>query len=93
VRAVEELVQQTIHREDHEPLSVVGGEAARPRSPRRSREHSAALEQELRTALGTKVELKQRAGGRGRIVIHFSSPEEFERLRDHLCAHLHSKAG
>jgi ParB family chromosome partitioning protein len=94
VRAVEELVQYTIHQADHEPLSVVGGETARPpRSARRSREHAAALEQELRTALGTKVELNQRAGGRGRIVIHFASPEEFERLRDHLCAHLHSKAG
>ncbi|REK17224.1 MAG: ParB/RepB/Spo0J family partition protein [Planctomycetota bacterium] len=94
VRATEELVQQTIHQADHEPLAVVGGEApARGRAPRRSREHSAALEQELRSALGTKVDIKQRAAGRGQIVVHFTSPEEFERLREHLCAGVHIKAG
>ena len=46
---------------------------------------SAALEQELRTALGTKVDLKHKAGGRGQIVIHFTSADEFDRLREHLC--------
>lgn len=96
VRATEELVQQTIHRADLEPLAIVGGSSL-SRSPskpaRRSQDQVAALEQELRLALGTKVDIKQKTGGRGQIVVHFSSHEEFERLRDYLAAGLHSRAG
>ena len=67
--------------------------APRPKRGRRAAaSSSAALEQELRTALGTKVDLKQRAAGRGQIVIHFTSPEEFERLR-HLCEHARGEGG
>ena len=81
VRATEQLVQDAIHHADSEPLSVVGTTAPRSRSTRRTSEHTAALEQELRAALGTKVDIRQRASGRGQIVVHFSNPEEFERLR------------
>ena len=42
----------------------------------------AALEQELRVALGTKVEIKQTSRGRGRIVVHFANHDEFERIRE-----------
>jgi ParB family chromosome partitioning protein len=41
-----------------------------------------SLQQELKTALGTKVQIKQGSRQRGQIVIHFSSPGEFERLRE-----------
>ena len=81
VRATEQLVQQAIHHADSEPLSIVGSGAPQPRSTRRTSEHTASLEQELRAALGTKVDIRQRAAGRGQIVVHFSNPEEFERLR------------
>ena len=85
VRAVEELVQQAIHHADEEPLGVVGIERqAADRPSRKSTQQVTALEQELRAALGTKVELKQRAGGRGKIVIHFKSADEFERIRRQL---------
>ena len=85
VRAVEELVQQAIHHADEEPLGVVGIERqAADRPSRKSTQQVTALEQELRAALGTKVELKQRAGGRGKIVIHFNSADAFERLRRQL---------
>jgi ParB family transcriptional regulator, chromosome partitioning protein len=95
VRATEEMVQQAIHHADHEPLAVLGAEAPRAAIPsRRGKQHAAALEQELRTALGTKVDLKQKTAGRGQIVIHFSSSEEFDRLREHLCGKTRgSKAG
>jgi ParB family chromosome partitioning protein len=93
VRTVEELVQETIHRDDHEPLAVIGV-GPRDKKPRRALPHAAALEQELRSALGTKVDLKSKAGGRGQIVIHFASHEEFERLRAHLAGRTHkSKVG
>jgi ParB family chromosome partitioning protein len=86
VRATEDLVQQTIHHSDHEPLSMVGGSASTKatKPARKTRDQAAALEQELRLALGTKVDIKQKTGGRGQIVIHFTGHEEFERLRDHL---------
>ena len=54
--------------------------------PVRSRSgHIAQLEQEFRSALGAKVSIRQTSEGRGKIVIPFSSHEEFERLRDLLC--------
>lgn len=42
--------------------------------------HIASLEQKIRMALGTKVEIKQAGRGRGQIVIQFRGSEEFERL-------------
>jgi ParB family transcriptional regulator, chromosome partitioning protein len=75
-------------------LAVIGGEAAQRRKPsRKSSEQCANLEQELRAALGTKVDIKQRAHGRGQLVIHFTSHEEFDRLREHLTGRRHSMAG
>lgn len=95
VRATEELVQLAIHEADEAPLSVVGGSTASKSKPkaRRSSDQVAALEQELRLALGTKVEIKQRVGGRGQIVVHFASVDEFERLRDMFVDDVHSRAG
>lgn len=94
VRAVESLVQETIRAADAPPLSVVGSEEPTVK-PSRARGHNlTALEQEFRTALGTKVDVRQNIKGRGRIVIHFSGPEEFERLHDWLCgAEVRRKAG
>lgn len=40
-----------------------------------------AMQQELRMVFGTKVEIKSSARGRGKITIHFTDPDEFERLR------------
>ena len=50
-------------------------------SPKPRSEQIASLEQELRTALGTKVDLSQTAKGRGKITIHFKNHDEFARLR------------
>ena len=40
----------------------------------------ALLETKIRTSLGTKVELRWRKGGKGRLVVHFYSDEELEAL-------------
>ena len=40
------------------------------------------MQQEMRMVFGTKVEIKSSARGRGKITIHFSDADEFERLRD-----------
>ncbi len=67
VRAAEELVR-----------SGDGSRPQRRKQPRKTAE-VAALEGELRRALGTKVKIEDRRG-KGRIVIEYYSPAEFERL-------------
>jgi ParB family chromosome partitioning protein len=84
VRATEQAVQDHVRSADGDGLRVVDAEGnsrpvARPRN-----EQVAALEQELRNTLGTKVDLSQTAKGRGRITIHFKNHNEFERLRQML---------
>lgn len=85
VRRTEALVQETIERADTEPLAVVGCDGTTSRPRRLKSDHIAALEQELRIALGTKVKITHTSRGRGKVVIHFASHQEFERLRQHIC--------
>ena len=85
VRRTEALVQEAIEAADAEPLSVIGLDGT-PSRPRRSKsEHLASLEQEFRVALGTQVKISHTRHGRGKLVIHFASHDEFERLRRHIC--------
>jgi ParB family chromosome partitioning protein len=85
VRQTEALVQETIDQADAGPLGIVdrSGRTSRPR--RVVSQHVAALEQELRAALGTKVTITHNARGRGKLVIHFAGHDEFQRIRDYLC--------
>ena len=46
-----------------------------------SNDHLEHLEQELRTALGTKVSLKHDSKGKGKMVIHFNNHDEFNRIK------------
>jgi ParB family chromosome partitioning protein len=41
-----------------------------------------SMQEEMRMVFGTKVEIKSSARGRGKITIHFTDPDEFDRLRD-----------
>ncbi len=70
VRAVEALVRD-------------GAAAPKRRMTPRKPPQVMALESELRTILGTKVQIQDRRG-KGRILIEYYSPEEFERLLDQL---------
>lgn len=56
-----------------------GGKKRRQKPPRSN--HIASLEQEFRITLGTKVDIKEGARGRGQIVIHFKNGAEFERIK------------
>ena len=79
VRDTERQVQEIIHQEDQEPLNVVGQNSQV--KARRSRNHQiTSLEQELRTALGTRVDIRKNSRGSGKVLIHFSNAEEFDRL-------------
>ncbi|MGH7136918.1 MAG: ParB/RepB/Spo0J family partition protein, partial [Pirellulales bacterium] len=85
VRTVEEMVQEAIRAADANTLTLVGADGQATKPKRRRRPNLTSLEQGFRTALGTKVDVRQGAKGRGRIVIHFASAEEFERLHAWLC--------
>ena len=85
VRQTETLVQEAIEQADAETLNVVDRDGTKKRPRRNPSEHIAALEQEFRAALGTRVKISHNARGRGKLVIPFSDHEEFERLREHIC--------
>ena len=80
VRAVERMVSEDIGRADKQGLNAVGRKKGTS-GKRTSGGHIGSLEQELRMALGTKVDIKATTRGKGRITIHFSNADEFERLR------------
>jgi ParB family chromosome partitioning protein len=88
VRAIEQMVQEALDQGGDVQLAVVdeNGESHPAGSSRRkSRSRQvAALEQEFKGALGTKVQISQTAKGKGKIVIHFANHEEFERIRGQL---------
>ena len=52
----------------------------------------ASLENEMKMSLGTRVDISQTSRGRGRITIHFTSIEEFERLKQLLANDQRRKA-
>jgi ParB family chromosome partitioning protein len=92
VRLTEQRVQEMLDGEDQTTATTGSLAAPAPatkakssKKPARTRSSQiVSLEQELRSALGTKIEIRQTARGRGKIVIHFSSAAEFERLRDYM---------
>lgn len=79
VRETERRVAERIASEEAAESGVVG--VASTAKAKTKSDQVASLEQDLKRQLGTKVEIRQAARGRGKIVIHFNSPEEFDRIR------------
>jgi len=96
VRATEALVQETIAQAESAELGMAGGTPG-GRPAQSKSEHLLALEQEFRLALGTKTKITHNTRGRGKIVVHFHTHDEFERLRRLFCgesgSELHHRAG
>ncbi|MBX3421423.1 MAG: ParB/RepB/Spo0J family partition protein [Pirellulaceae bacterium] len=82
VRETERRVSEQLKSEDDAQLANVQYEKP---NRKRTSPQLAALEQQIRLTLGTKVEIRQTTTGRGKISITFSSHEEFERLCAQLC--------
>lgn len=77
VRDTERIVSEKLQAEDE----LMGITPPRPKKkPASKAAHIAALEQRLRIALGTKVDIKSSSRSRGQLVIHFRGNDEFERL-------------
>lgn len=82
VRETEARVAEIIAESAASEEGILG---AIPRRKATKSDQLAALEKEIKMNLGTRVDISQTSRGRGRITIHFTSVEEFERLR-HLLA-------
>ena len=81
VRAVERAVSELISSEDgYGGASSLAGTRKRRTIDRQVE----SLQQELKQALGTKVQIKQGTRQKGQIVIHYANHVEFERLREML---------
>ena len=82
VRDVERMVAEQIESEDSGRSPVAG--KIQPAGKRPRSEQVASLEQELRAALGAKIEIRTAAKGRGKIMIHFNDHDDFERVFEQL---------
>ncbi|MCS7239234.1 MAG: ParB/RepB/Spo0J family partition protein [Thermoguttaceae bacterium] len=90
VRQTEAMVSKALEeqsrQEEGEEVSLRVLSAEPPPRPSRSQsQHIAALEREFRLALGTNVQIIHNRRGRGRLIIHFRTHEEFERIRRLIC--------
>ena len=80
VRETERQVQARIA--EIEPVPETVSFSPDKRAAKRTQsDQIAALEQELKMALGTRVDIRQSSRGRGKMVIHFANHAEFERIR------------
>ena len=80
VRATEQSVQSFLDGEESTPAAAPTKKGSRTKS-----QQVVSLEEDLRMALGTKVDIKQSTRG-GKIVIHFKNADEFDRLNEYLLA-------
>lgn len=83
VRATESMVAEMLKAEEDRLTGRKVVNATRQKR-RQASPQIEAMQQELRMVFGTKVEIKSSARGRGKITIHFSDADEFERLRSML---------
>ncbi|QDV24001.1 ParB/RepB/Spo0J family partition protein [Aureliella helgolandensis] len=90
VRETERRVSEQLALEDGAIAGSLGG--GKKSTRKRVSPQIAALEQQLRLALGTKTELKQSASGKGRIVISFANADEFDRICALICPSVEHKA-
>lgn len=82
--ALETILKRTLNvRQTEELVSHLSGRKPRKSPPKAPSPEEAAIESELRDALGTRVRLKRTQSG-GRLVIHFYSDEELNALVDRL---------
>jgi ParB family chromosome partitioning protein len=83
LKAAERVVREGLSVRAVEDLVRHGVASPKRRMAPRKPPQLMALESELRTILGTKVQIQDRRG-KGRILIEYYSPEEFERILDQL---------
>ena len=78
------LAQDLTVRQTEELVRKLGGEKSRTKAKHKPGADLVALEEKLRSSLGTKVTLRASKKGSGTVVIHFYSNEELDSLLDRL---------
>lgn len=89
VRETEAQVAETLAKAAADEDGILG---ALPRRKASKSDQLASLERDLKMSLGTRVDISQTSRGRGKITVHFTSVEEFDRLRHLLASDLKRKA-
>jgi ParB family chromosome partitioning protein len=80
VRQTEDEVREKVQVADGgETIPFQSGES-KGKSPVRISKHVLELQQQLRELLGAKVEIRLKAKDSGKLIVHFTSNDEFERI-------------
>lgn len=80
------ILEEGLSVREAEALASGSGTAGEPpalrpvRPPKERSTHLAELEDRLRTSLGTRVSIRPGRGKKGKIVVHYASLEDFDRL-------------
>jgi ParB family chromosome partitioning protein len=82
VRQTEDEIRIKLHAaDDAETIPFEAADGKRKQSGRKTiSNHVMELQQQLRDVLGAKVEIRMKGKDSGKLVIHFASNEEFERI-------------
>lgn len=81
VRQTEDEVRQKLQAADGgETIPFQGGDSKGKSSSVRISRHVLELQQQLREMLGAKVEIRLKAKDSGKVIVHFTSNDEFERI-------------
>ena len=86
VRQTEQYVrdlQNGVQEQKRDEWNVVG--IPKQKSPKEQDDQTASLEQEFRNTLGSKVKLTHNNRGKGKLVIPFTSHDEFDRIHQLIC--------
>jgi ParB family chromosome partitioning protein len=85
VRHTEQAVREQLEEKQSTiPFKPGDKTAAAPARKQQISNHLLSLQDQLRSAVGTKVEIKLKAKDSGKVIIHFASNEEFDRIVQHL---------
>ena len=81
VRQTEDEVRQKVHVADGgDTIQFQSGDSKAKSVPVRTSKHVLELQQQLRELLGAKVEIRLKGKNSGKVVVHFTSNDEFERI-------------
>lgn len=83
VRQTEQAVRDQLAEEDADTVPFEQP-SAKPSAPPTPNHHLASLQQQLREAVAAKVDIRMSGKDRGRIIIHFNSHDEFERISEQM---------
>jgi len=84
VRATEQAVREQLQEKEEATLPLSGGSSKKASSTTKLSNHISSLQDQLRETVGVKVEIKLKGKDAGRMIIHFNSTDEFDRIVHHL---------